>query len=255
MKELKLKANAIRQDIVRMLSQEDSGHTAACLGMADVFTALYFGTLKHMPRKPNWEERDRVFVSSHLNPAWHAALAHSGYFAKKNLLSVIKPEVEIGRSQALSMAIGSALAARIDGKNHNTYCVISDREHNDGQIWEAIMLAGKYKINSLITIIDRSNIQADGYTEDIMPLEPLRAKYETFNWNVIEVDGHNTEHLIEAIKEAKTIQTKPTAIIAHAIPGKGVRFVENRQEWHGKAPTKEQERIALTELNHERQSI
>jgi len=270
-KDLKKAANAIRQDVIKILTNAGSGHTAASLGMADVFTALYFDVLNHRPRKPDWKERDRVFVSNgHLSPVWYTTLAHAGYFAKKDLLKLRQPksklqglpspavpgiDIATGRAMGLSIAIGSALASRMNDNGHHTYCILGDGEHNEGQTWEAIMFADKYKLNNVTAIIDRNNIQADGYTEDIMPLEPLRAKYEAFNWHVLEVDGHNIPHIIDALNEAKTIHAKPTVIIAHTIPGKGVTFIENKYEWHGKPPTKDQEQIALTELAHERKQL
>ncbi len=239
-----MKPNEIRQDIIKMLTRKGTGHTAGSLGMADVFTALY-STIKHNPRKPNWEERDRIFVTNKLAPAWHATLAHSGYFAKKDLLT---KEMPPGEGQGPSIALGSALASRMNKKTHHTYCIINDSEHN-GQVWEALMLAGKHKLSNLTLIIDRNGIQADGHTEEITQLEPLRAKYEAFNWHAIEVDGHNIEHIIEALKEAKTITTKPTVIIAHTIPGKGVSFIENNYEWYDRTPTQQEEEQALEELH------
>jgi len=263
---MKTKANDIRQDIVKMLTRAGSGSTAGSLGIVDLFTSLYFGVLKHNPREPDWKDRDRVFVSDgSICPAWYATLAHAGYFAKRELLqfrlpnsrlqghpSIELPGVEntSGTGQGLSIAMGSALAAKMDNKKHHTYCILSDREHNQGQTWEAIMFAGKHQLN-VTAIIDRNNIQADGYTETVMPLEPLKAKYEAFRWDVIEVDGHDINHIIDALKESKA-KHKPVAIIMHTIPGKGVSFAENRYEWHGKPPTKIQGKIALTELENER---
>ena len=258
--DLKKTANSIRQDIIRMLTAAGWGNSS-CIGIVDVLTALYFEVLKHNPRKPDWEERDRVFASNNIAPAVYAALAHAGYFAKKELLnyggslpsnlSKEVPGVEITMGplgQELSIAAGSALAAKMDGRKHRVYCIIGDGEHNEGQVWEAIMFASKYKLNNLTVIIDRNNTQMDGYTENIMPLEPLKAKYESFNWSVLEADGHDTGHIAEALKEPKN---RPTAIICHTIPGKGVSFMENKP-WH-KAPTKEQEKIATAELQNARQ--
>jgi len=231
-------AKNIRKDVIRSIARAGKGHTASNLSTADIFTALYFGTLKHNPRAPGYG--DRVFASKHLSPAWQATKSQAGYFSAKELFKEQK-ELNTG----LSTAVGSALAARMDGKQHHTYCIISDHELSKGENWEAIMLAGKYKLNNFTLIIDRSNIQADGYTEEIMPLEPLRAKYEAFNWNVTEVDGHNHAHISEALKEEST---KPKAVIAHTIPGKGISFIENKYEWHEKAPTKDEEEKALKEL-------
>ena len=241
-----MQAKNIRQDIIKTLSQK-GGNTAGNLSVADVLTALY-SNIKHNPRKPKSEDRDRVIVTNNLCTAWHAALAHAGYFARKQLTqTTIELPKGTPPGQGPSIAIGSALAAKMDGKTHQTYCIISDAEHQHGQTWEAIMFAGKHKLNNLTLIVDRNNTQEDGYTENVMPIEPLRAKYEAFNWQVIEVDGHNTQHITEAIKEAKT-NIKPTIILAHTIPGKGVSFIENRYEWHTKKPTKQEEKEALDEL-------
>lgn len=250
--ELELMANRIRQDVINMLVEAGSGHVAGSLGMADVFTALYFFVINHNPRDPQWEDRDRVYLSNgHICPVWYAALANTGYFPHSELRTLRKlnsrlqghphyhslPGVEntggpLG--QGLSQAIGSALAARLDGKRYRTFCLMSDAEHQEGQTWEAAMFAGKHRLHNLLGIIDRNNIQIDGFTEDVMPLEPLRAKYEAFNWHVLEVDGHNIEEIIDACHEAEAIFEKPTVIIAHTIPGKGVEFMEQKFEWHSK---------------------
>lgn len=264
--ELKEKANDIRQDIVKMLVEAGSGHSAGPLGMADVFTALYFNVLNIRPDEPKWEDRDRFVLScGHINPVFYATLAHAGFFPIKELMTLRKlgtrlhghphnlalPGVENSSGplgQGLSQAIGMALAARLDQKNWHVYCVMSDGEQDEGQTWEAVMLAGKYQIDNLTAIIDRNNIQIDGFTEDIMPLEPLKEKYEAFGWSVLEIDGHNMEEIINACNQAKSIHQKPTVIIAHTIPGKGVDFMENKFEWHGKPPNKEESVKALKEL-------
>lgn len=271
--ELKLRANSIRQNIIRMLVAAGSGHSGGSLGMADVFTALYFKVLKHNPKKPDLPNRDRLFLSNgHICPARYAAMAEAGYFPVQELLTLRKlgsrlqghphngalPGLESSSGplgQGLSIAIGSALAAKLDNKKHRVYCILSDGEHDEGQTWEAIMFAGNNKMNNVCAIMDRNNIQIDGHTEDVMPLEPLRAKYESFKWQVIEVDGHNINHIIDAFEEAKTVYEKPTLIMAHTIPGKGVSFMENDYEWHGKPPTQEQGAIALKELEQERKHI
>ena len=266
-KNLELKANEIRQDIIGMLVEAGSGHSAGPLGMADVFTALYFGqVLNYDPYDPWKEDRDRVILSNgHICPVWYATLAHAGYFPFERLKALRKvgsrlqghphyrelPGVEntggpLG--QGLSQAIGQAMAAKMDGQNWRTYCLMSDGELDEGQTWEAIMFAGKNNLHNLTAIIDRNNIQIDGYTEDIMPLEPLADKFEAFNWSVLEVDGHNILEIIEALNKAKSIFENPTVIIAHTIPGKGVGFMENKFEWHGKPPTPEEAKIALHEL-------
>ncbi|HLF55094.1 MAG TPA: transketolase [Candidatus Nanoarchaeia archaeon] len=250
-RKLKLAANAIRKDLIKALAKKESGHTADSLSAVDILTALYFEVLKHNPRYPKWQNRDRVFTSNKHLLALHTTLAHSGYFAKKTLDKEIGIEA---KEAGLSTAIGCALAAKMDNESHRTYCILSDEDHNQGHTWEAILFAAKHKLNNLTAIIDRNNTQPEGYTEEILPLEPLRAKYEAFNWHVIEIDGHNIKHIIEALNEAKTIQ-KPTAIIAQTIPGKGVSFIENKHEWHTKTPTEEQAQIALEELEHERSTI
>lgn len=259
-------AESIREDIIKSLVEAKSGHSAGPLGMADVFTALYFSVLNIDPQNPTWEKRDRVVLSNgHIAPVWYVTLAHAGFFPKEELLTLRKintrlqghphfgslPGVEntggpLG--QGLSQAIGMALAAQMDGQKHHVYCLMSDGEHDEGQVWEAVLFAGKYKIHNLTAIMDRNNIQIDGMTEDIMPLEPLRDKYEAFNWHVIEVDGHNFEEIINACNTAKAITEKPVMIIAHTIPGKGVDFMEYNYRWHGKPPNPEEAKLALKEL-------
>jgi transketolase len=268
-KELELKANEIRQSIIEMLVEAGSGHTAGPLGMADVFTTLYFHTLKHDPKNPQWPERDRLVLSNgHIAPVLYATMAHAGYFSVSELKTLRKfgsrlqghphreflPMLETSSGPlgcGLSQAIGMALVDRIDnGKStaRRIYCLTSDGEHDEGNTWEAILLAGKEKLNNLICVVDRNNIQIDGYTEDIMPLEPFANKYITFNWHVIEIDGNSIPEIIRAFEEAKTIFEKPTVIIAHTIPGKGVAEFERKYEWHGKPPQKEEGDMALREL-------
>ncbi len=263
---LEEKANLIRQDIVKMLLEAGSGHSAGPLGMADVFTALYFHILNHDPEKPDWSERDRLVLSNgHICPVLYASLAHAGYFPVPELMSLRKldsrlqghphrsalPGLETTSGplgSGLSQAVGMALAGRIDKAKWQVYCLMSDGEQDAGNTWEAVMLAGKERLHNLTGLIDRNNIQIDGFTEDIMPLENLRAKYEAFNWHVLEIDGHNMQEIIDAFAEAKAIFEKPTLIIAHTIPGKGVDFMENKFEWHGKPPSKEEAKLALQEL-------
>ncbi|MDB4940006.1 MAG: tktB [Candidatus Doudnabacteria bacterium] len=252
--QLQLKANDIRQDIIEMLLEAKSGHSAGPLGMADVFASLYFNVLKHDPTDSKWEGRDRLVLScGHICPVLYATLAESGYFPKEELKTLRKldtrllghphnlalPGIENSSGplgQGLSQAIGMALALRMDHKSNRVYCICSDGEQNEGQIWEALMFAGKNRLNNLTVILDRNNIQIDGFTEDIMPLEPLKQKYEAFNFHVIEIDGHNTDAIINACMEAKAIYEKPTLIIAHTIPGKGVGFMEYDFRWHGTPP-------------------
>ena len=267
MKKLEEKANEIRQDIIKMLLAAGSGHSAGPLGMADVFTALYFGqVLKHDPKDPWAEDRDRVILSNgHICPVWYATLAHAGFFPHEELMTLRKlnsrlqghphyrelPGVEntggpLG--QGLSQAIGHVLAGRMDQKDYRVYCLMSDAELQEGQNWEAIMFAGKNNLHNLTAIIDRNNIQIDGFKEDVMPLEKLVDKFTAFNWSVIEINGHDIAEIVVAIEKAKTIFENPTVIIAHTIPGKGVDFMQWKPEWHGKPPKAEEAKIALHQL-------
>ncbi|MEX0594480.1 MAG: transketolase [Patescibacteria group bacterium] len=265
-KELELKANEIRQTIIETLLEAGSGHSAGPLGMADIFTALYFEVLNIDPKKPDWSERDRFVLScGHIAPVFYATLAYRGYFPREELKTLRKfgtrlsghphnlalPGVENSSGplgQGLSQAVGMALAARMDDKKWRTYAVLSDGEHDEGQTWEAILFAGKNKLHNLTAIVDRNNIQIDGFTEEIMPLEPLADKYRAFNWYVLEVDGHNFDEILGAMRHARAVFEKPTVIIAHTIPGKGVDFMENDYKWHGKPPKSDEAKIALKEL-------
>ena len=272
--DLEIKANDIRQSIVKMLVEAGSGHTAGPLGMADIFTFFYFHILRHDPKNPEWAERDRLILSNgHICPVLYATMAHAGYFPIEELKTLRKfgarlqghpdrkflPMLETSSGplgEGLSQAIGMALADKIDGKDKDRfiYCFISDGEQDEGNTWEAIMLAGKNKLKNLIVIMDRNNIQIDGFTEDTMPLEPLHAKWKAFNWQVIEVNGHDFRMLNEVVIEAQAVSKghacagRPTVIIAHTIPGKGVKEFEKDFHWHGKAPNKEQAEMALKEL-------
>lgn len=259
-------ANLVRQDIIKMLVEAGSGHSAGPLGMADIFTAMYFHILNHNPKKPDWPERDRLILSNgHICPVQYAALAQAGYFPVEELKTLRKfgsrleghphrgalPGIETTSGplgSGLSQAAGMALAAKLDKKKYYIYCLMSDGEHNAGNIWEAVMFIGKNCLNNIIAIIDRNNIQIDGFTEDVMPLESLRAKYESFNWHVLEINGHDMRDIIAAINEAKAVFEKPTVIIAHTIPGKDVSFMEGDFSWHGIPPNKEQAKKALHEL-------
>ncbi len=270
---LKLLANQIRQDVIISLVAAGSGHSAGPLGMADIFTALYFNVLVHNPKYPDWEQRDILVLSNgHICPVRYAAMANAGYFPRSELKTLRQlgtrlqghphrtalPGVETTSGplgSGLSQASGMAYTLRLDQKKNRVYCIMSDGEQEAGQTWEAAMFAGKNKLNNLTVIIDRNNIQIDGHTEEIMPLEPLAEKYKAFNWHVIEVDAHNMQHVIDACEEAKTIYEKPTVIIAHNIPGKGVSFMENDFEWHGKPPTAQQGEVALAELKVWRDKI
>lgn len=267
--ELEAKANDIRMSIIEMLLEAGSGHTAGPLGMADIFTLFYFHTLKQDPKNPSWPDRDRVVLSNgHICPVLYASMAHAGYFPIEELKTLRKfgsrlqghphreflPMLETSSGplgEGLSQAVGMALAERIEfGANTSkyVYCFMSDGEQDEGNTWEAIMLAGKHKLRNLIAIVDRNNIQIDGVTEDVMPLEPLADKWRAFNWHVIEVGGHDFRALDEAIEEAKAVYEKPIVIIAHTIPGKGVKEFERDYKWHGVTPDKAQAEAALREL-------
>jgi transketolase len=256
----------IRETIIETLVEAGSGHSAGPLGMADIFTAFYFHILNHDPKNPDWPDRDRLILSNgHICPVRYVAMAYAGYFPMEELKTLRKlnsrlqghphrkslPGLETTSGplgSGLSQAIGMALAARLDKAKYRVYCLTSDGEHDEGNIWEAVMFAGKNKLSNLTVVIDRNNIQIDGFTENVMPLEPLKEKYESFGWHVLEIDGHSFEAIVDAVSEAKAIYEKPTAIIAHTIPGKGVSFMEKDYLWHGKQPTKEEGEIALKEL-------
>jgi transketolase len=274
---LELKANEIRQDIIKMLLHAGSGHSAGPLGLADIFTALFFNVLKHDPHNPEWEDRDLLILSNgHCNPVLYATMAHAGYFDRKELMTLRKrgsrlqghpertklPGIETTSGPlgcGLSQAAGMALAMRMNNQHHRwVYVITGDGELNEGNNWEAIMLINKYKLNNLIAIVDRNNIQIDGPTEQVMPLEDLRTKWESFGWHVLEIDGNDVEAVIDACGMARAIIEKPVVIIAHTIPGKGVDFMEYDFHWHGMppglkdvagAPAKEnQAKVALREL-------
>ena len=271
-KELEKKAIDIRVSVLESLVEAGSGHTAGPLGMTDIFTALYFHIMKHNPKKPDWKDRDYLILSNgHICPVLYATMAHAGYFPKselKNLRKLGSPlqghphrewmkglETSSGPlGSGLSQAVGMAIADRMDNgttSDKTFYCLMSDGEIQEGQTWEAIMLAGKEKLQNIIAIIDRNNIQIEGNVEDIMPLEPLDEKFEAFNWHTIEIDGHNFEQINNAVNEAKAITEKPVVIIAYTIPGKGVKEWEKKYEWHGKPPTKEEAERAIKELKAE----
>ena len=266
LQELEEKANEIRQLIIKTLLEAGSGHSAGPLGMTDIFCAFYFHILNHDPKKPDWPERDRLVLSNgHICPVQYVTMALAGYFPVSELKTLRKidsrlqghphrtalPGLETTSGplgEGISQAIGMALAAKLDKKDYRIYVLTSDGEHQEGNTWEAAMFAGKNKIDNLVQVMDRNNIQIDGFTENIMPLEPLREKYLAFNWEVIDIDGNNIREFVEAVGKAQAIHEKPTIIIAHTIPGKGVGFMENDYKWHGSAPDDEQARQALAEL-------
>ncbi len=265
-KKLETKAERIRETIIEMLVAAGSGHTAGPLGMADIFTAFYFYILRHDPKRPDWVERDRLILSNgHIVPVRYAAMAHAGYFPVKECLTLRKfgsrlqghperlrlPGLETTSGplgEGLSQASAMAYAFRMDHAKQRVFCLMSDGEQDEGSVWEAAMWAGKQKLANLTAVIDRNNIQIDGMTEDVMPLENLRAKYEAFNWHVLEVNGNDIRAFVAAVAEADAIYEKPVVIIAHTIPGKGVPEIEFDYHWHGKPPTKEEGKRFLKEI-------
>lgn len=253
-RELEQMANTLRQSVVETLLEAGSGHTAGSLGMADIFTALYFHILNHDPDNSEWPDRDRLILSNgHITPIRYVAMAHAGYFPLEELGTLRKfdsrlqghpertrlPALESTSGplgSGLSQAAGIAKAAKMDERDFRVYCLTSDGEHEEGNTWEGAMFAGANQLSNLTAVMDRNNIQINGMTEDVMPLEPLREKYEAFGWHVLEVDGHNIEGFVEAVEEAKAIYEKPTMILAHTIPGKGVPEIEFDYQWHGSPP-------------------
>lgn len=263
------KANDIRQSIIKMLVEAGSGHTAGPLGMTDIFTALYFHVMHHDPQNLEWKNRDRLILSNgHICPVLYATMAHAGYLPVEELQTLRKfgsklqghphreyfPALETSSGplgSGLSQAVGMALADRLDNGVKSPiffYTMLGDGELNEGQVWEAVLHAGKEKLRNIIAIVDRNNIQIDGYTEDIMPLEPLADKWRAFNWHVQEIDGHNFQDIVSAIGQAQAVFDRPSVIIAHTIPGKGVKMFENDYKWHGMPPNKEQGEMAIKEL-------
>jgi transketolase len=259
-------AVALRRDVISMLTEAGSGHTAGSLGLSDIATALYFNVLNITPKTKNDPERDRLFVScGHTAPIWYAALARAGFFPIEELKTLRKlgsrlqghidrltvPGVESSSAslgQGLGIAAGCALAGKMNNQRYETYCVISDGELDEGSTWEAANLAAHYRLGRLTAILDRNNIQIDGATEDVMRKEAIKDKFEAFGWHVIEIDGHNMEQIIDGCQEAHAIVEAPVLLLAHTIPGKGVSFMEHDYTWHGKAPTKEEAQMALKEL-------
>ena len=270
---LKEQANLCRQGIIRSLLSAGSGHSAGSLDMADIFTALYQHVMRNDPKNPDWPDRDRLLLScGHIAPVRYSAMAYAGYFPVDELLTLRKfgtrlqghpervrlPALETTSGplgEGLAQGTGMALAAKMDGKSWRVYVVTSDAEHQCGLHWEAVLTAAKFKLNNLISIVDRNFIQIDGSTEDVMPLEPLADKYRAFNWNVIECDGNDIEQFVAAAAQAQASHEKPSVIIAHTVPGKGVSYMEGDYTWHGKPPNKEQADTALAQLQAERERI
>lgn len=276
LKELEHTANEIRQDIITTLVAAGSGHSAGPLGMADIFTALYFHILNHKPKKPDWKDRDRLVLSNgHICPVQYVTMAHAGYFPKTELKTLRKLNSRLQGhphrtsldglettsgplGSGLSQSCGMALAARLNNERHHIYCLTSDGEHQEGNFWEAVMFAAKENLSNVTVVVDRNYIQIDGNTEKIMPLDSLKKKYEAFNWHVLEVDGHDIPAFVGAVHEARAEYHRPSVIIAKTIPGKGVSYMEFDYRWHGNPPGKvnmpgepkkeDQVKIALRDL-------
>ncbi|MFA5410375.1 MAG: transketolase [Candidatus Omnitrophota bacterium] len=264
-RELEARAKEIRRLIIQMLAKAGSGHPGGSLSSTDLITVLYFSVLRHDPKNPHWPERDRFHMSKgHCCPLWYAVLAESGYFPKEKLLTLRQlgsllqghpdrrtPGVDVASGslgQGLSVALGMSLSARLDKKDYRVYVLLGDGETQEGNIWEAAMAASHYQCDNLCAILDYNGFQIDGKTCDIMELEPVVAKWQAFGWHVIEIDGHDIKQIISAYAEAKTVKKKPVIIIAHTVKGKGVSFMENVCDFHGRAPTKEEAEKALREL-------
>jgi len=265
-KELEDKAKLIRRLIIQMIAKAGSGHPGGSLSSTDLITALFFSVLKHEPKNPKWPDRDRFHMSKgHCCPLWYAVLAESGYFPKDTLMTLRQlgsllqghpdrrtPGVEVSSGslgQGLSVALGMSLAAKIDKKDYRVYVLLGDGETQEGNIWEAAMAAAHYKRDNICAILDYNGFQIDGATKVVMNLDPVANKWKAFGWHTIEIDGHNMRQILEAYAEAKTIKDKPTIIIAATIKGKGVSFMENVVDFHGRAPTQEEAVRALKELS------
>ena len=266
--ELEKKAKTIRKGIIESVYEAKSGHPGGSLSIADILTVLYFNELKIDENNPNWEERDRVILSKgHCSPALYSVLANRGFFKVEDLKTFRKidsylqghpdknkvPGVDMttgSLGQGLSIANGIALMGKLQNKNYRVYAVLGDGEIEEGQIWEAAMTSNKYKLDNLCVIIDNNNLQIDGSIEEVMSSYPIDEKFKSFGFQIINIDGHNIQEIMDAFEVAKNVKNKPTCIIAKTIKGKGISFMENRVEWHGKAPTEEQYKIAMKELSN-----
>jgi len=266
LKKLKETAREMRINIIKMLTEAGSGHPGGSLSIADILTVLYFHKMRHDPKNPKWDDRDRFVLSKgHGVPAQYALLAKSGYFSEEELMSLRKtgsrlqghpdrsrlPGLEASTGslgQGLSIAVGMAVAGKMDKKNYRIYCMVGDGESQSGQIWEAAMCAAKYKLDNLTAILDYNKIQLDDRVNIVMEIEPVKDKWKSFGWNVMEIDGNDIPKIIDALDDAEKVKGKPTIIIAHTVKGKGVSYMEDSVDWHGKAPSKELAEQAIREL-------
>jgi len=263
---LKKIANKLRIDVIDMIYNAGSGHPGGSLSAADIITVLYFHFLNIDPKNPQWADRDRFIMSKgHACPIWYAALAEKGYFDKSHLgtlrkiNSILQGHPDMKKTPGIDMTTGSlgnglgvgvgmALAAKLKGKLYYSYILIGCAEHNEGVLWEAALAAAKFKLDNIIAIIDYNKLQLDGYNDEVMPIEPLAAKWTAFGWNVLQINGHEIDQIINAVETAKNTKGLPTVIIADTIKGKGVSYMEDKCSWHGKAPSKEEYEQAMKEL-------
>lgn len=262
------KALRIRRHIIKMTAEAGSGHPGGSLSAADILATLYFGIMRHDPSRPDWPERDRLYLSKgHASPLLYACLAEAGYFPIEDLWtfrklgshcqghpSIKTPGVEVGSGSlghGLSIALGTALGLRLLGTDATVYCVMGDGENQEGSVWEAAMAAGHYRAGNLIAFVDYNRLQIDGNVEDVMGLEPLPDKYRAFRWHVQEIDGHDIGQIIKAVEASKEETDRPSVIIAHTIKGKGVSFMEGVAGWHGKAPDSDEAEKALKDLGED----
>jgi transketolase len=264
--ELKEIARTIRRDIIEMVTTAKSGHPGGSLSAADIVTALYFRVMHVDPKRPDWPDRDRFILSKgHACPVWYAALAERGYFDKahlrtlRRLNSILQGHADMKKTpgvdmtvgslgQGLSAGLGMALSGKLRRKDYHVWVIIGDGEIQEGSIWEAAMASAKWELDNLTAILDRNHLQNDGFVDNIMPIEPVADKWRSFNWHVVEIDGHDMEQIVPALEAARAGKGKPTLIIAHTVKGRGVSFMENVVVWHGKAPSEEQARLALKEI-------
>ncbi|MCC6859838.1 MAG: transketolase [Bryobacterales bacterium] len=264
--ELQALCKGLRRDIVRMIGAAKSGHPGGALSAVEILVTLYFDVMRHDPKNPAWEDRDRCILSKgHGVPVLYAVLAEAGYTPKDALNTLRKlgspyqghpdkrfiPALEASTGslgQGLSIGLGMALAARLDGRDFRTYVILGDGEIQEGQVWEGAMFAAFHKVDNIVAIVDYNRIQLDGFVKDIMELEPLAAKWQGFGWHVIELDGHDIPALRSAFAEAASVKGKPSVLIAHTVKGKGVSFMENNPKFHGTAPTPAEVELALQEL-------
>ncbi|MDQ7787152.1 MAG: transketolase [Thermodesulfovibrionales bacterium] len=267
--ELKEKAKELRKEILKMLTTAQSGHTGGSLSAADIVTALYFHKMRHNPKDPKWRERDRFILSKgHAAPLLYAALALSGYFSKSLMKTLRKlgsplqghpcsrtlPGVEISTGslgQGLSIANGIAAGLKLDGLGSRVYCLLGDGEIQEGQVWEAAMTAAHYKLDNLCAFVDNNGLQIDGHCCDVMYIEPIVKKWEAFGWNVFDINGHDMAAIVNALDQAETVRDKPTMIVARTVKGKGISFFEGKVQYHGMAPTPEELKKALKELDED----